>query len=110
MANVLNSDKERLIYAEWTQVRDAIAEVRQELTVIEGREISEAEFMRRQTLETANRWLKSKGRKTLVLDSRSGPGGVTRKSRRAPNRAGVTRYHRVSAEGNTEPFNGDSTR
>ncbi len=51
MPNQLSPYKEKIIYAEWSDIRDELAVIRQELSSKEGREITEAEFIRKLTLD-----------------------------------------------------------
>jgi hypothetical protein len=76
MANMLNPNKERIIYAEWSDIRDQLGVIRAELSKKEGREITEAELLRRLTLDYVNKRRKARGKKPLKLDPISLPGGV----------------------------------
>jgi hypothetical protein len=76
MANVLDRNKRRIIYAEWREVRDQLAVIRAELSKKEGREITEAELLRRMTLTHVNKYRKARGKEPLKLDPISLPGGV----------------------------------
>jgi hypothetical protein len=80
MANQLNPDKERIIYAEWSRVRAELAQIRNELEKKGGREISEAEFLRSLTLNYVNEWRQGKGQEPLDLDPTSPPGGLRRRA------------------------------
>lgn len=77
MANQLNPEKEKIIYAEWQATRDELDKARNEMSKKEGREISEAEFFRTLTLNYANKRLKARGQRPLDLDPKSSPGGIT---------------------------------
>jgi len=91
MANMLNPNKERIIYAEWRDVRDQLTVIRDELSKKEGREITEAELLRRLTLAHINKYREARGKKPLKLDPISLPGGVpmarSRKKRKKRARA-----------------------
>lgn len=80
MSNQLNPDKSKIIYAEWSEVRDYLREMADETGKKEGRDISEAEMMRGLTLDAVNKWRKAQGKEALDLDPASAPGG------RPPNR------------------------
>jgi hypothetical protein len=82
MANMLSPDKEKITYAEWSDVRDELAVIRKELSLREGREIGEAEFIRIITLQQANKHLRAKGKPTLDLDPSATPGGKEMAPRR----------------------------
>lgn len=75
MANTLNPNKEKIIFAEWSDKRDELLFEAQELSKKEGRDISEAELLRRITAEYINKRRKARGQKPLDLDSSSSPGG-----------------------------------
>ena len=76
--NKLSPDKERIVYAEWIEVRNEIEKIRREKSKREGREITEAEFLRCLTLKRVNKYRTKRGRKKLTLDPVSGPGGAPR--------------------------------
>lgn len=87
MPNQPDPDKSRIVYSEWADVRDELTKIREEIAKEEGlSELTEAEFMRRLTLEYVNKRRKSRGKKALGLDPTSLPGGasphtISRKSR-----------------------------
>jgi hypothetical protein len=70
---MLDPDKERLTYAEWTDVLEELAELGAEIARKEGRTepLSKAEVLRRLTLREVNRRRKSKGKKPLDLPPES---------------------------------------
>lgn len=74
---MLNPGKTKVIFAQWNDIRDEIDKARAEQSKREGREISEAEFLRTLTLNFANKRLKARGKKPLDLDPKSAPGGIT---------------------------------
>ncbi len=82
MPNQLSPYKEKIIYAEWSDIRDELAVIRQELSSKEGREITEAEFIRKLTLDYVNKRRIAQGKKKLNLDPTSSPGGVLSTSKR----------------------------
>jgi hypothetical protein len=75
MPQQLKAEKERIVYAEWTEVRDDLQHIAAEMTRKDGRKITEAELLRRITLNFVNRQRKKRGEKALDLDPKSGPGG-----------------------------------
>jgi hypothetical protein len=76
--NKLSPDKERIVYAEWSAVRNEIEKIRSERSKAEGREITEAEFLRCLTLKRVNKYRAKRGKKKLTLDPTSSPGGPAR--------------------------------
>jgi hypothetical protein len=78
MSNQLSLDKEKIVYAEWSKVRNEIEKIRLEKSKREGREITEAEFLRCLTLKRVNNYRSKRGKKKLTLDPMSGPGGAPR--------------------------------
>lgn len=79
MANTLNQNKEKIIYAEWSDIRDELIVIAKERSKREGRRISESELLREITLAFANKHRKARGKAALDLDPTSAPGGVDMK-------------------------------
>lgn len=82
MANQLSPEKEKIVYAEFTEVLDELAKKRMELSEKEGREISQAEMLRRIHLWYVNQDRTKRGEKKLNLDPTSAPGGMPPAPRR----------------------------
>jgi hypothetical protein len=77
MPNQPDPEKERIIYLEWTDVRDELTKIRQEIAAEEGvPELTEAEFLRRLTIDYINDRRKSHKKKLMLRDPASTPGGV----------------------------------
>lgn len=87
MPNQLSDEKEKITYAEFSEVREQLAKIAEDLSEQEGRTISEAELMRLITLDFANKNLRKQGKAELNVDPSSLPGGSPSVRRRLHKRA-----------------------
>lgn len=76
MANMMNPDKEKIIYSEWVEVREELERIRQKMSDEGGgAEVPESEFLRILTLKAANASRKARGLPPLNVDPSASPFG-----------------------------------
>lgn len=70
MPGQLNADKEKITYAEWTDVREELEKLRKDLAKKEKRDIDEAELLRYMTITAINKRRREHGQPPLELEWR----------------------------------------